>query len=126
MYNNLWRIGASGVVVLRYDDLNEEAKHVATGIDEVSRLRGTGWEEVEAMAQTVCVMVESRTASGWRRSLPTATGRESTFERARIVLASADRGRRSGWHKAWASAGRRCGGGNNALPKRGSRVWFAR
>jgi hypothetical protein len=41
------------------------------------------------------------------------------------VLASADRGRRSGWHKAWASAGRRCGGGNNALPKRGSRVWFA-
>jgi hypothetical protein len=30
--------------VLRCDDLNEEAKHVATGIDEVSTLRGTGWE----------------------------------------------------------------------------------
>ena len=59
MYNNLWRMGASGVAVLRCDDLNEGAKHVATGIDEVSRLRGTGWEEVEAMAQTVCVMVES-------------------------------------------------------------------
>jgi hypothetical protein len=59
MYNNLWRMGGSGVAVLRYDDLNEEAKHVATGNDEVSRLRGTGWEEVEAMVQTVCVMVES-------------------------------------------------------------------
>jgi hypothetical protein len=36
MYNNLWRIGASGVAVLRFDDLNK-AKHVATGIDEVSQ-----------------------------------------------------------------------------------------
>ena len=44
MDNNLWRMGASGVAVLRCDDLNEEAKHVATGIDEVSTLRGTGWE----------------------------------------------------------------------------------
>jgi hypothetical protein len=36
MYNNLWRMGASSVALLRCDDLNE-AKHIATGIDEVSQ-----------------------------------------------------------------------------------------
>jgi hypothetical protein len=36
LYNNLWRVGASSVALLQSDDLNE-AKRIATGIDEVSQ-----------------------------------------------------------------------------------------
>jgi hypothetical protein len=46
-------------------------------------------------------------------------------ERARIVLASADRHPARGWRKALGSAGRRYADGNNALPRAGLKVCCA-
>src|SRR5229473_17106 len=58
-----------------------------------------------------------RSASSWRRSWPTATGRASTSSERASCSPRRIEGRRSRWPKASASVGRPCGGGNNVLPR---------
>src|SRR6202047_1843372 len=70
------------------------------------------------MAQTVCVIVSAVDRERLEAIVVDRNQRQKYVERARIVLASADRDRRSGLLKASASAGQPCGAGNSASLKR--------
>jgi hypothetical protein len=88
--------------------------HKSTAMGDTGSWLGDG-----AMAQTVCVLSMGRSASGWWRLRPTATGHESTSSGRASWLPQRIRSRRSTWRNASASVDRRCGAGNSVLPKRG-------
>ena len=71
------------------------------------------------MAQTVCVIVSAADRERLRAISGDRNQSRKHMERARIVLASAERDRRSGSRRASASADRRYGAGSSATPRLG-------
>src|SRR5260370_22529792 len=75
---------------------------------------------------TVCVVLNAAEREQLAAIVADCNRPRKHGERARIVLASADRHSAQQVAQRIGSVGRRCGGGNNALPRAGWRGYFAR
>src|SRR5260370_41862667 len=75
---------------------------------------------------TVCVVLNAAEREQLAAIVADCNRPRKHGERARIVLASADRHSAQQVAQRIGSVGRRCGGGNNASPRAGSRVYCAK